>query len=173
MISDFRDEYRRYRTLGEKAIAQVTPDQLNRVPGPDANSIAMLVRHVGGNLASRFTNFLTEDGEKPWRDRDEEFATRDYAPTEVRLWWERGFDILEKEIGALTEADLDRMVKIRGQSLTVSQALCRSLAHVAMHVGQIVMLAKLAAGDKWQTLSIPKGKSDEYNRNPTLEKPPT
>ena len=172
MISDFLDEFRRYRLLGEKALTQLPDDALNRIPAADANSVAMLMRHVGGNLASRFTNFLAEDGEKPWRERDTEFETRGYTRAEVDEWWTRGWSVLEREVGALGDADLPRTVHIRGQPLTVHQALCRSLAHVAMHVGQIVLLAREATGDRWQTLSIPKGKSAEYNRSPTLEKRP-
>jgi len=172
MLSDFLDEYRRYRALGEKAIAQVPDDALNALPHPDANSIAMLVRHVGGNLASRFTNFRTDDGEKPWRERDEEFATRAYTRAEVNAWWARGWDVVDREVAALTETDAERMVTIRGVPLTVHQALCRSLAHVSMHVGQIVLLARVHAGDGWQTLSIPKGGSTAYNQNPTKEKVP-
>src|SRR3954471_8104605 len=119
MISDFVDEYRRYRLIGEKAIAQVSDDALNALPQADANSIAMIVRHVGGKLASRFTGFLTEDGEKPWRERDAEFETRDYTRAEVQEWWARGWDVLERELGALGDGDLARAVRIRGQSLTV------------------------------------------------------
>ena len=172
MVQNFADEYRRWRVLGEKAIAQTPDAALNRVPTPDGNSVAMIVRHVGGNLASRFTNFRTDDGEKPWRERDEEFVTRDYTRAEVHEWWARGFDVLEREVAALTEADAERTVTIRGVPLTVHQALCRSLAHVSMHVGQIVLLARVHAGDGWQTLSIPKGGSNAYNQNPTKEKVP-
>ena len=173
MISDFVDEYRRYRLLGEKAMAQVSDATLNLRMTDDGNSIAMIARHVGGNLASRFTGFLTEDGEKPWRDRDAEFETRDYTRREVQEWWARGWDVLERELGALDDGDLARAVRIRGQSLTVHAALCRSLSHVAYHVGQIVLLARGTSGEAWQSLSIPKGQSAEYNLNPTREKRPT
>ena len=173
MISDFVDEYHRYRVLGEKAMAQVSDDALNLRITDDGNSIAMIVRHVGGNLASRFTDFLTDDGEKPWRVRDEEFETRAYARAEVQEWWARGWDVLERTLGALGDGDLGRAVRIRGQSLTVHAALCRSLSHVAYHVGQIVLLARGSSGEAWQSLSIPKGQSAEYNRNPTREKRPT
>jgi len=173
MISDFVDEYHRYRLLAEKAIAQVSDEALNRRLTEEGNSIAMIARHVGGNLASRFSGFLTEDGEKPWRDRDAEFETRDYTRPEVREWWARGWDVLERELGALDDGDLARAVRIRGQSLTVHAALCRSLSHVAYHVGQIVLLARGTSGEAWQSLSIPKGQSAEYNLNPTREKRPT
>lgn len=172
MISDFVDEYRRCRAIGEKAIAQVTDEGLNRLPTPDGNSIGMLVRHMSGNLAARFTHFLTEDGEKPWRDRDAEFETRTYTRAEVDALWTRGWDVVEREVGALTDAQLGATVHIRNQPLTVHAALCRSLAHVAYHVGQIVLLARGAAAHEWQSLSIPKGQSAAYNQNPTREKRP-
>lgn len=170
LAKDFLDEYRRYRGLGEKALAQVSDDELNRIPVGDGNSIAMICRHVGGNLVSRFSDFLTADGEKPWRNRDGEFAEGPFTRAEIDEAWRAGFETVEREVGALTDADLARMVAIRGVSLSVHEALCRSVAHVAMHVGQIVLLAKIAAGPAWQTLSIPKGQSAQYNQNPTLEK---
>ena len=172
MISDFVDEYRRYRLLGEKAMAQVDDGVLNRRATDEGNSIAMIVRHLGGNLASRFTDFLTDDGEKPWRERDAEFETQDYKRAEVQRWWARGWEALEATLATLGDADLARTVRVRGQPLTVHAALCRSLSHVSYHVGQIVLLARSSAGEAWQTLSIPKGQSAEYNRNPTLEKRP-
>src|SRR6476469_530098 len=122
LVKNFIDEYGRYRTLGEKAMAQVSDDALNRLPAPDANSIAMIVRHVGGNLASRFTDFLTSDGEKPWRHRDGEFADGPFTRAEVAEAWRSGFEIVEREVGALTDADLSRDVAIRGVSLTVNEA---------------------------------------------------
>ena len=110
MLQDFVDEYARWRAAGEKALAQVPDEALNRVPAPDGNSVAMIVRHVGGNLASRFTDFLTSDGEKPWRDRDEEFAERSYARADVDALWASGWDVLEHALAGLTEADLARTV---------------------------------------------------------------
>jgi hypothetical protein len=139
---------------------------------PNGNSIAMLVRHLGGNLASRFTDFLTADGEKPWRNRDDEFADGVYSRAEVDEAWRAGWDVLRRELAALTDADLERQVTIRGQGLTVHAALCRSLAHAAMHVGQIILLARIVATDEWKWISIPKGQSQQYNQNPTLEKRP-
>ncbi len=172
-VKDFVGEYARYRTLGEKAMAQVTDDErLNRVMAPDGNSIAMIARHVGGNLASRFTNFLTEDGEKAWRNRDSEFDDGTYTRQHVEETWRTGFTTLEGELASLTDADLERIVTIRGQELTVHAALCRSLSHVSMHVGQIILLARMLATSPWESLSIPKGTSQQYNRNPTLEKQP-
>lgn len=171
-VQGFLDEYQRYRLLGEKAIAQATDGALNHVPVGDGNSIAMIVRHVSGNLTSRFTDFLTSDGEKPTRDRDGEFADGFWSRDEINDAWAQGFAVVEREVGALTDADLTRTVVIRSTPLTVHEALCRSIAHTAMHAGQIVLLAKIEAGDAWQTLSIPKGQSAQYNLNPTLEKRP-
>jgi hypothetical protein len=172
LVQDFIDEYERYRLTAEKAMAQVTDEGMNRVVAPNGNSIAMLVRHLGGNLASRFTDFLTADGEKPWRNRDDEFADGVYSRAEVDEAWRAGWDVLRRELAALTDADLERQVTIRGQGLTVHAALCRSLAHAAMHVGQIILLARIVATDEWKWISIPKGQSRQYNQNPTLEKRP-
>ena len=171
-VEDFTDEYARYRAIGEKALVQVSDDNLNRVVAPNGNSIAMLVRHLGGNLQSRFTNFLTEDGEKPWRDRDEEFADRTYTRAEVDEVWNAGWAALEKALDDVGEDDLQSTVKIRGTPLTVHEALCRSVAHAAMHVGQIVLLARIVATDEWKWISIPKGQSQQYNQNPSMEKRP-
>jgi hypothetical protein len=170
LIKDFNDEYLRYRAAGEKAMAQVTDASLNAIPIAEGNSIAMIVRHVGGNLVSRFTDFLTSDGEKPWRNRDGEFAEGPFARADVDAAWARGFDVVRAELAKLTDNDVTREVAIRGAKLTVHEALCRSLAHTAMHTGQIILLARIAAGAEWQTLTIPKGKSAEYGRNPALEK---
>src|SRR6185437_5846691 len=135
---DFIDEYERYRLIGEKAMAQVTDEALNRVLAPDGNSIAMLVRHIGGNLASRFTDFLASDGEKPWRDRDSEFADGTLTRRQADELWTRGWTVLESTLRGLTDADLEKIVVTRGIELTVHAALSRSVTHIAMHVGQIV-----------------------------------
>src|SRR5262249_11633751 len=171
-VKEFVDEYARYRALGEKAMAQVPDDALNRVTASDGNSIAVLMRPIGGNLVSRFTNFLTEDGEKPWRNRDGEFEGVTFTRADVTEAWTAGWTVLESELATLTDADLERFVTIRGHELTVHAALCRSLAHVAMHVGQIILLARTLATTPWQTLSIPRGQSQLYNQHPTLEKRP-
>ena len=171
-LQDFRDEFQRYRLIGERAMAQVSDDALNRRVTPGINSIAMLVRHVSGNLRSRFTDFLKSDGEKPWRNRDAEFEERDYARAEMGASWVEGWKILEEQLMGLTEADLQATVRIRNQPLTVHEALCRSLAHIAYHVGQITLLSRILSEGEWRWLSVPKGKSGEYNQNPTLEKRP-
>jgi uncharacterized damage-inducible protein DinB len=170
LTDDFITEYNRYRALGEKSMSQISDDALNALPEPESNSIAMIVRHISGNFASRFTDFLTADGEKPWRDRDGEFATRQYTRVEVDELWRAGWAVVEHQLKTLSDADLEKSVTIRGQTLTVHAALSRSLAHVAYHVGQMVVLARVHVGAGWQSLSIPKGKSGDYNRAPTLER---
>jgi uncharacterized damage-inducible protein DinB len=170
MLNDFLDEYRRYQSLGARALAQVPDAALNHVPSPEGNSAAMIVRHMSGNLASRFTDFLTTDGEKPWRDRDAEFAERQYSRTEVDAMWAQGFLVIEQTVGALTAADLTREVTIRGQPLSVHAALCRSIAHVAYHAGQLVLLARELADGPWQSLSIPRGQSAAANAAPSGER---
>jgi hypothetical protein len=172
-VQTFIGEYQRYRASADKAVAQVQNEaDFNRILAPNGNSIAMLMRHVGGNFRSRFTDFLSSDGEKPWRDRDTEFAEGPFTRAEVDELWTSGWNILTTEVGRLTDADLERAITIRGQSLTVHEALARSLAHVAMHVGQIILLARIMATDEWKWITIPKGQSALYNQNPTLEKRP-
>ena len=166
LIADFRSEYARYRQIAEKAMRQMPDTLLNRVPAADANSAAMIVRHMSGNFVSRFTNFLTEDGEKPNRDRDAEFAERTYARDEVEELWSKGFAVLESALAPLGDADLQRTVTIRNQPMTVHAALARSLAHLSYHVGQIVLLARIYASGPWESLSIPKGQSKSYNAAP-------
>jgi uncharacterized damage-inducible protein DinB len=162
-LDDFRAQYAQYRQLAEKALAQLPDSELNHVPAPEGNSVAMIVRHVSGNLVSRFTNFLTEDGEKPDRDRDREFDERPYLRDEVNALWAMGFAVLDDAIAPLADADLERTVTIRQQPMTVHAALTRSLAHLAYHVGQIVLLARIGAADPWESLSIPRNKSPQFN----------
>jgi len=164
LTKSFLDEYSRYRATGEKAIAQVSDDALNRVASADGNSIAVLVRHISGNMISRFTDFLASDGEKPWRDRDSEFESGPFSRQAVDDAWKRGWEVLEREVGRLRDEDLARTVTIRGQTMTVHEALVRNIAHVAMHIGQIILLARVFAGEKWTTLSIPRGQSREFNQ---------
>jgi uncharacterized damage-inducible protein DinB len=162
-IDDFRAQYAQYRQLAEKALAQMPDSELNHVLAPESNSVAMIVRHVSGNLVSRFTNFLTEDGEKPNRDRDREFDERHYSRDEVNAFWAQGFAALDDAVVPLTDADLERTVTIRQQPMTVHAALTRSLAHLAYHVGQIVLLARIGAAGPWESLSIPRNSSQQFN----------
>ena len=172
MLKDFTDEYARYRAIGEKAMRQVSDDDLNTVIGPDNNSIAMIVRHISGNLLSRFTDSLTTDGEKPWRDRDSEFEDAKCEREDIERSWVQGWSVLESELSRLSDEQLQHTVYIRGQAWTVHEALCRSLAHVSYHVGQIVLLARILNDGNWDWISIPKGQSRQYNTNPTMEKKP-
>jgi hypothetical protein len=173
IIESIAAEFRRYKSLGERSIAQLDGAGLSaRAPG-GGNSIATICWHVSGNLSSRFTDFLTADGEKPWRKREEEFESRTVAREELLEKWHEGWRVLTATLDTLSDADLDRTVRIRGQELFVREALLRALAHVSYHVGQIVYAAKAARGDAWTYLSIPPGESDQYNQKPTRERPPS
>ncbi len=172
MIKDFLDEFKRYKGMGQKAIDQVPEEALNRVFGEENNSISVVVRHISGNLVSRFTDFLTTDGEKPWRHRDSEFEYPDYNREQLTREWSRGWAVVEQELVKLSDVDLSREVTIRGQALSVHAALCRSIAHIAYHVGQIILIARIIQEKEWEWITIPKGKSREYNQNPDKEKQP-
>lgn len=169
IVRSIEMELRRYKELAEGAMSQLGEPDLNRVsPGFD-NSIAILVWHISGNLKSRFTDFLTADGEKPWRGRDEEFVARTVNRAELLEKWEDGWRVLFTALGALKDDDLKRSVTIRQQPMAVYAALYRSLAHASYHVGQIVHIAKSARGAAWTFMSIPPGQSDEYNKNPVRD----
>jgi hypothetical protein len=162
-LASLEKELRRYKVLGENAMAQVDEAALNRAtPGFD-NSIAVIVWHISGNLKSRFTEFLTTDGEKPWRHRDEEFVARSVSTAALLAKWEEGWAVLLGTLGAMTDEDLARRISIRKETMSAEDALLRALAHVAYHVGQIVYIAKAAKGGAWNFLSIPPGKSEEFN----------
>jgi uncharacterized damage-inducible protein DinB len=163
-VASIEREYQRYKKLGEGAFAQLRDDELTAADGASGNSIAVIVWHMAGNFESRFTDFLTSDGEKPWRKRDEEFATRAVTRAEVIAKWERGWTALFHALAPLADADLGRTITIRSEPHRVYEALYRSLAHAAYHVGQIVHIAKLKRGDEWRWLSIPPGQSDEFQR---------
>ena len=168
MISSIAAEFRRHKSLGEAAIAQLSEADLTRAP-EENNSIAVIVWHIGGNLTSRFTEFRTTDGEKPWRNRDDEFVARAVTRQELLTTWESGWETLFTALASLTDEDLDQNVTIRGQPQTIADALLRALGHITYHVGQIVYVAKSLRGAEWHTLSIPKGGSAAYNRNPGNE----
>lgn len=172
LIRSVEGEYRRYKKLAEGACAQVSDAELCEAPPADfANSIATISWHVSGNLQSRFTDFRTSDGEKPWRAREEEFAARAVTRAELLAKWETGWTALFGTLASLTDADLSSTVTIRQQPLKVHEALNRSLAHVSYHVGQIVYLAKMMKAGGWSSLSIPPGQSAAYNQNPNKERP--
>src|SRR6185503_12764910 len=169
VVGSLLDEYKRYKALAEAGIGQVGDAELTQLGPGGGNSIDMLVRHIAGNFKSRFTDFRTSDGEKPWRRRDDEFETASLDRAGLMASWEEAWATVLGEVSKLTDADLSTTVTVRRQPLRIDEALHRSLAHTAYHVGQIVYLAKEMRGDAWRTLSIPKGKSEEYNRKATRE----
>ena len=170
VIRAIEGEYRRYKTLAENALAQLGDEELHR-RSDNGNSVATLLQHIGGNLRSRFTDFLTSDGEKPWRDREEEFAHRQLTRAELMSIWEDGWREVLSTLDGLRDDQINTVVSIRGVQLSVIEALTRSLAHTSYHVGQIVLLARGIRGAEWRYLSIPPGGSAAYNANPNLEKP--
>ena len=172
IVKSMEEEYLRYKKLGEGALAQVGDADLSKEPPGNGNSLAALVWHISGNLESRFTDFRTSDGEKPTRDRDSEFVPREVTRAEVMEKWQRGWAPLLAEMRALTDADLPASIIIRTQPLRIDQALHRSLAHAAYHIGQVVFLAKLWAGDRWDSLSIPMGQSAAFNATLAASKAP-
>jgi hypothetical protein len=173
LLLDIVRSFKNYKVLGDAALAQVPDEHLHTELDPNSNSLAVIVKHVGGNLSSRFRDFLTTDGEKPDRDRDGEFDMRERAtPEQILGWWNDGWTIALASIEALVPEDLDRTVTIRGEAFLVIEALNRSVTHTAYHVGQIVYLARHFAGPDWKTLSIPKGASARFAKG-DFKKTPT
>jgi uncharacterized damage-inducible protein DinB len=171
VIDSIREEFGRYKAMAEEVFSQLGPEQLSRRPEGEGNSIATLVWHISGNLRSRFTNFLDSDGEKPWRRREEEFSQRAGDREALLREWEEGWKVLFDTLSTLDDAQLDHMVSIRGRQLSVVEALHRSMAHVAYHVGQMVSFGRMMRGSSWAFITIPPGGTDAYNRAPNLEKP--
>jgi hypothetical protein len=157
--------FRGLKSTAEKAIEQLPDDSLHYFPAPESNSVAMLIKHISGNMISRFTDFYTSDGEKPSRNRDSEFIDGGERRDELMSKWEQAWDILFKLLAEMKEEDLLRTVYIRNEEHTVLRALNRQLVHYAYHTGQIVYLCKIIRKNEFQTLSIPKGKSSEYIAN--------
>lgn len=167
-LDEIKRQLRGHKRMAESAIAQLTDEELFKQIDPEANSVAIIVKHIAGNARSRFTDFLTSDGEKPNRFRDREFElTSRTTREEVMRWWEEGWACVFGAIDELKPEDVERTVTIRQEPHTVLQALNRALAHYAQHIGQLVFLAKHLRRSQWQTLSIPRGKSEEYKaKNP-------
>ena len=164
LLQTFESEFRKTKRQAEAAIAQVNDAGLHARLNPRQNSIAVIVQHIAGNMLSRFTDFLTSDGEKPDRDRESEFVDRDLPRSELMQLWERGWACLFGAIAPLTDADLERTVTIRREPHSVFLALVRQTAHYAWHAGQIALIAKHLKGEGWQYLTIPPGGSGEFNR---------
>ena len=152
-----------YRLLGQKTFDQLDEKDLFRQVNEESNSIGIIVNHLSGNMLSRWTNFLISDGEKPWRQRDQEFENKIKTRDELQKKWDKGWDCLFLAIKNLKERDLERIIYIRNMGHTVFEALNRQLAHYAYHVGQIVFIGKAVKQKEWKSLSIPKGSSDAYN----------
>jgi hypothetical protein len=157
-------QFRYYKSLGEKAMAQVPDDQLFWHPNPESNSIAVIVKHMAGNMLSRWTDIFHTDGEKSWRDRDAEFINDVTTRADLMQIWEMGWSCLFESLGGLGEPDLGRIIYIRGEAHTVAAAINRQLAHYPYHIGQIVYISKMIS-EEWTSLSIPRNKSEDFNRD--------
>jgi Protein of unknown function (DUF1572) len=172
-LEEARRQLRGHKRMGEGAMSQLQDQDFFVTLDPEANSVAILVKHLAGNMRSRFTDFLTSDGEKPDRFRDREFEmTRATTRAEVMNWWEQGWACVFAALEPLEPEDVMRVVTIRGEPHTVLQAINRQIAHYAQHIGQIVFLAKHLRSQEWKTLSIPRGRSEEYKTvAPKTQKP--
>jgi uncharacterized damage-inducible protein DinB len=164
VLAAFRFEFRRYKKLADGALAQISSEEWRHVPAPGANSVAVIVQHMVGNLRSRFTDFLTSDGEKPSRNRDQEFEepSSEAAVAGLQQEWHAAWQLLFDLLDELQPADLLRTVTIRGEAHTALAAVQRQVAHYAHHVGQLVQLAKHLRGPQWQNLSVPRGQSQQF-----------
>lgn len=160
-----------YKDLGDKTFAQLNEWDFHYQPNDESNSIATIIQHMAGNMLSRWTNFLTEDGEKEWRKRDEEFEIHQYTKQELIDLWEKGWNCFLGTVSALKKKDLKKTITIRQEALTVIDAINRQLAHYPYHIGQIIFLAKIIKNKNWQNLSIPKGNSQTYNQSDEVKDP--
>ena len=163
-LEDSISLFRYYKRLAEGAMAQVSDEQLTATLDEEMNSIAQIVKHMTGNMRSRWTDFLNSDGEKPWRNRDSEFDTPFVTRPELMAEWDAAWQCVFSALEPLSDADLGLCVHIRGEAHSVMQAINRQLAHYSYHSGQIVFLAKHWQGPQWQSLTVPRGKSADYNR---------
>ncbi|HQZ98327.1 MAG TPA: DUF1572 family protein [Pyrinomonadaceae bacterium] len=162
--SDAIQSFANYKKLAERAIEQVSDEDFFALIDPEANSIALIVKHIAGNLRSRWTDFLTTDGEKDFRDRDSEFELTGDSRESLMAFWESGWKVLFDNIEPLTVEDFSRKVTIRGEPHSICEALNRQMTHYAYHIGQIVFLAKHFRSSEWRTLSVPKNRSSEFNQ---------
>jgi len=162
-LESAKKQFLYYKMLGERAMEQLREEQLFWQYNEESNSIAVLVNHIAGNMLSRFTDFLTSDGEKPWRNRDAEFTNPFQNKAELMQHWNKGWNCLTTALDGLTNDDLERIVYIRNDGHTVMEAINRQLAHYPYHIGQMVFIAKMLKNEDWQTLSIARNKSNDYN----------
>jgi Protein of unknown function (DUF1572) len=164
-LQDAIKRFKYYKELGDKTFAQLDDKDVLFQPSPDSNSIAIIVQHLYGNMLSRWTNFLTEDGEKEWRKRDGEFEAMTLSKDDVLSFWNTGWECLLKTLESLTDEDLEKTITIRSEPLQVYDAILRQLAHYPYHVGQIVTIGKMIKDASFTTLSIAKSKSKDFNEN--------
>lgn len=156
--------FKEYKSLGDKTFAQLSGEEMLRQPNDASNSIAVIIQHMHGNMLSRWTNFLTEDGEKSWRKRDDEFEIQSLSKEQLQQLWEEGWRVFLDTLQSLKEDDLLKTITIRTQPLIVIDAINRQMGHYGYHVGQIVYLGRWMKNEQWQSLSIPKGDSEAYNK---------
>ncbi len=162
-LENTKNQFQYYKTIGEKAIHQLNENQLFETPNQNSNSIATIVQHLSGNMLSRWTNFLTTDGEKDWRNRDAEFEQTISTKTQLLDTWNQGWDCFFDALNSLKPQQLNTIIYIRNEGHTVLEAINRQLAHYPYHVGQIVFYAKMLKTSSWESLSIPKNNSENYN----------
>ena len=162
-INSVKNQFKQYKVLAEKAIDQVPDEKIDWQYNPETNSIAIIVKHLAGNMVSRFTDFYNSDGEKKWRDRDAEFENEKLSRERLKALWDEGWDCLFQVLNGLSAADLSKVVIIRNEEHTVVEAINRQLTHYAYHIGQIIFIAKMALDNQWKTLTIPKKASREFN----------
>ena len=163
-LESTRKIFRYYQQLGKKAIEQLSDQELHFQPDPESNNVAIIVKHMVGNMLSRWTDFLHSDGEKTWRHRDQEFEDTLTTKADILQAWEKGWNCVFQAIDPLTPSDLDRIAYIRNEGHTVMEAIHRQLGHYSYHVGQMVFLAKHIKGSAWKSLSVPKGQSTQFNK---------
>jgi hypothetical protein len=162
-LDSAKRQFMLYKQLGEKAMAQIDDQQLGWQANEDSNSVIMIVKHMWGNMLSRWTNFLTTDGEKEWRQRDAEFENEDIGREGMMKKWEEGWQCVFNALDSITDNDLEKIIYIRNEGHTILEAINRQIAHYCYHVGQIVYISKLRSKEEWHTLTIPRNKSKDYN----------
>ena len=163
-LSSIIKQFEYHKSLGDKTFEQLSNEHIHWQYNNESNSVAIIVKHIVGNMLSRWTNFLTEDGEKIWRERDKEFTDTYNNKEDMFMDWNKGWECLFEAIKPLEENQLEQIIYIRNQGHTVTEAINRQLAHYSYHIGQIVFLGKMIINDNWESLSIPKGKSSDYNK---------
>lgn len=163
LLSGIIKQFNYYKTVGDKTLKQLSFEDMNYQPNADSNSISIIVKHMVGNMLSRWTNFLTEDGEKEWRHRDQEFEASYASKDELLKDWKKGWTCLFDAISPLKESEMNKIIYIRNEGHTVAEAIFRQLGHYSYHIGQMAYIGKLLKADKWISLSIPKGNSKAYN----------